>query len=694
MDERYRLSCDVGGTFTDLVAVHSEGTLRIAKASTTPERLISGLGATLDAAAEQLSVDRGRLLAATDLFVYATTQATNAVLEGKTARTALLVTEGFPDVLVRREGGSLHPYDFSRPSPPPYIPRRLTFEITERIDADGRIVRALDEAQARAVIERLGLLGVEAVAVCLLWSISDPRHELRLGELIEELLPGVPVTLSHRLNPIIREYRRASCTAIDASLKPLMQSHLREVERTLRDWGLSGELLAATSLGGLLPMRELIERPIYAARSGPSLAPVAGRYYAELEMGSADAIVCDTGGTSFDVGLVRDGAIVTTRETWLGEPFAGHLTGLSSVDVRSIGAGGGSIATVDAAGLLRVGPESAGADPGPACYGRGGTAPTVTDAALLLGYLDPDRFLGGRMKLDSDAASRVLEPIAERLGLSLPAAAHGVLTVANEHMVSAISEITISQGLDPRESPIVAGGGAAGLGIVEIARSLGLKHVIVPRTAGALSAFGAQCAEIVIESSRNCFARSDDFPHAEVSALLAELERDLDELSSELQGAQALRIDRSVDARYAHQAWELEVPVPEIGVGGADGLAALVASFHDAHERIFAVREPGQVIETMHWRVRLRAGPRDAATLTIPNRNGGGAPHPADHRLAYFPHTGPVSTPVFDGASLSAGSHVAGPALIAEPTTTIVLPPGSSASVSPHGNYRLSVDTP
>ena len=256
----------------------------------------------------------------------------------------------------------------------------------------------------REVVRSLEPAGVEAVAVSLLWSIANPEHELRLGALLEEELPGVPYTLSHRLNPIIREYRRTSGTAIDASLKPLMQEHLREIEAGLREAGFWGELVAASSFGGVLPMDRLIERPIFAARSGPSLAPVAGRLYSEHELAGSDAIVCDAGGTSFDVSVVRDGGIVFARETWLGAPFEGHLTGLASVDVRSIGAGGGSIAWLDPGGLLRVGPESAGADPGPACYGRGGDRPTVTDAAVVLGYLDPDRFLGGAMALDVDAA--------------------------------------------------------------------------------------------------------------------------------------------------------------------------------------------------------------------------------------------------------------------------------------------------
>jgi N-methylhydantoinase A len=288
------------------------------------------------------------------------------------------------------------------------------------------------------VLAQLRERGFEAVAVSLLWSIANAAHEERLGELIEAELPGVPYTLSHQLNPILREYRRASSTAIDASLKPLMQHHLGEMDRDLRAAGYRGEILVSTTIGGCLDIGGVRERPIHSVRSGPAMAPIAARHYSQLEKAADTVLVVDTGGTTFDVGLVRDGAIVNTQETWLGERFTGHMLGIPAVDVRSVGAGGGSIAWLDAGGLLRVGPQSAGADPGPACYGAGGVDPTVTDAALVLGYLDPEFFLGGRMRLDVAAARRALTGIAEPLGLSPEAAAFSLLAVANETMIHAI----------------------------------------------------------------------------------------------------------------------------------------------------------------------------------------------------------------------------------------------------------------
>src|ERR1700722_14776078 len=353
-----RTTCDIGGTFTDVVVRDTSGPMTIAKALTQPANLFDGLRAALVRAAAENGEPLGALLARASTFIFSTTQATNAILEGTTARTAFLCTEGFPDILVRREGGSLRPYDYSREFPAPYVPRRLTLEIPERIDAEGNVLLALDEAAALARLTDARALGVEAVSVCLLWSTANPAHELALGELIERELPSVPYSLSHRTNPIVREYRRASGTSIDASLKPLMQHHLPEIAAGLQSEGFAGELLAASSAGGVVPMSVLIDSPLWSVRSGPSLAPVAARTVAQAETGSADVIVCDTGGTSFAASLIRGGDLVFTAETWLGEPFAGHLTGLSSVDVRSIGAGGGSIAWVDPGGVLGGGPET------------------------------------------------------------------------------------------------------------------------------------------------------------------------------------------------------------------------------------------------------------------------------------------------------------------------------------------------
>ena len=470
----YRIAVDTGGTFTDVVIADDAGQLTVGKALTTAERTFEGFSGALANAGDIAGVPYERLLAETEMLIYGTTRSTNSIIEGKVAKTALLTTEGFPDTLLYRHGGKREPLNLAMEFPPPYIPRRLTFEIPERINSEGGVERELDEAAACAIIEALPRKRIEAVAVALLWSIVNPDHELRIGALIAEIMPGVPYTLSHQLNPIIREFPRTSSTAIDASLKPLMQSHLASFESDLRAAGCEGEVLISTSSGGVMHVDDVVAKPIYTVKSGPAMGPLAGIAYAGAEDQGDDVIIVDTGGTTFDVSLVRSGQVKYTRDTWLLGEWIGHNLGLSSVDVRSVGAGGGSTAWIDAGGLLRVGPQSAGARPGPACYGQGGEEPTVTDAAVVLGYIDPDYFLGGRMSLDVTAAASAIEKVAAPLKLSADEAASAVLTLAGEQMIKAIQEITVQDGVNPGESIIVAGGGAAGLNIIPIAPGAGL----------------------------------------------------------------------------------------------------------------------------------------------------------------------------------------------------------------------------
>ena len=688
----YRIAIDTGGTFTDLVLADERGGLVLGKSLTTYERIFVGIEGALKMAAEQAGASVADVLRDTDLVIYGTTHATNAIIERNTARTAFLVTEGFPDILVLREGGKLDPFNLSYPPIEPYVPRRLTFEIRERIDSEGQVVVALDEQHARETLRRVAERRVEAIAVCLLWSPANPAHEAALGRLIEAELPGVPYTLSSRLNPIIREYRRASSAAIDASLKPLMQRHLRDMEEDLRRAGFTGQLLVATSFGGVMHAGDVVQRPIFLVKSGPAMAPVAGRTYGEAEVGPRDLIVCDAGGTSFDVSLVHDRTITFTRETWLGSIFTGHITGMASVDVRSIGAGGGSIAWIDPGGLLRVGPQSARAEPGPACYGTGGVEPTVTDAALVLGYLDPNYFLGGRMRLDSGAAASAVAKVASRLGLEVKDAARAIMEVAGDHMVGAIKDITINQGIDPRESLLVAGGGAAGLNIVPIARELGCRQVLVPRTAGALSACGGQYSDIVSEFTQSRFAYTGEFPYESVNRVLAEITASMERLEAELRerGLKRFKREYFVEARYPYQVWELDVALPRGKFEGPSDLDAMIEAFHREHERVFAVKEPGQQVECIYWRGRLTAMLQGPPLSKVPAREAALPAARVRHPVFFAGHR-EVETPRYHGESLMPGMAVEGPAIIDEPTTTIVVYPGSRARVTELHNYLLEV---
>ncbi|KMS56799.1 hydantoinase/oxoprolinase family protein [Sphingobium cupriresistens] len=684
----YRIAVDTGGTFTDVVVADPLHNLTVNKALTDHSRVFNGIKEALGVTAAGLGVSLDDLLSDTSIFIYATTRATNAIIEGKTAKTAFLTTRGFKDTLVLREGGRPNAYDFSISYPAPYVPRRLSFELDERVDAEGNVIIALDEAQVREVLQQLKQRDIEAIGVSLLWSIANSDHERRVGELIAEELPGVPFTLSHSVNPVIREYRRASSAVIDASLKPLMQTHLKNLAIDLEAAGFKGELLAATSFGGVMSVEALGERPIYSTRSGPSMAPIAGKVYGHAELGARDVIICDTGGTSFDVSMIRDGDVVFTRETWLGERFLGHLTGLSSVDARSIGAGGGSIAWVDPGGLLRVGPQSAGSQPGPAAYGNGGELPTVTDAATVLGYLNPANFLGGRLKLDVDASRRALATVADPLGLSVEEAATGVMKIASEAMVQAVQEITVNEGVDPRECLMVAGGGAAGLNIAAVVKEIGAKHVLIPRTAGGLSACGAQFSDIISEYSATLLLDTRNFDFRRANDVLAGLDGQMDGVASDLEARGVLSIERRyfVEARYEGQAWELELPLRSNSFDGQSAVDQLIQDFHAVHERIFAVTDPGSPVEILFWKARLTAVVNKPSLVAS---NDGGTDAPRSRRTAHFEETGSVEIGSYDGPALRVGSRIAGPAVIEEPTTTIVVYPGMTAIVTSYRNYLI-----
>ena len=690
----YRISVDTGGTFTDVVVTDTAGRFTIGKALTDRKRAFASIAAGLEVAAEELGLQVPALLADTAMFLYGTTRATNGIVERKTARTAFLTTAGFPDILLLKEGGKSEPHNLQMEYPDPYVPRRLTFEVPERINAEGGVEMALDEAAVRALLSRCGERRIEAIAVCLLWSIANSAHELRVGELIEEVLPRIPYTLSHQLNPILREYRRASSTAIDASLKPLMQEYLLTLATDLRTAGYHNDILVSTSFGGVMHLSDVVQKPIYLVKSGPAMAPIAGLAYALAENLTRDIIVCDAGGTTFDVSLVRDGAVEFSRDTWLGPQWVGDNLGMASVAVHSIGAGGGSIAWVDSGGLLRVGPHSAGSEPGPACYARGGTQATVTDAAVVLGYIDPAHFLGGRMQLDEAAARRAIEPLAQGLGESVERAAFAILTVANETMIEAIKELTINEGINPAESILVAGGGAGGLGAMPIAAELGCRTVLVPRTAGALSASGMQFSDIITEAGAAKLTSTEQFDFVGVNGALADIDARLDTFAARLRERGITQVSKRyfVEARYRFQVWELEIEVARNHFAGAADVAALIEEFHRVHERVFAITDVGQAVECLNWRGRLIASV-DAPSLE-PTRSADGSEAVADRRRpAYFGRGGAVETPVYLGERLPAGAVIAGPAIIEEPTSTLVVHPGASARVSAGGRYILTPPT-
>ena len=684
-----RFAIDTGGTFTDLMVFSDAGVLSMHKASTTPKDPVAGVLDSLRMAAEAAKEPLQSYLARGELLMHGTTHAINAIVTGSTARTAFITTAGHPDTLVIREGGRMEPFNFTIAYPEPYVPRALTYEVPERMTVNGWAKTLLDEAAVIEVLEQIKAAKAEAIGVCFLWSVVNPAHELAVGALIEWHLPGIPYTLSHKINPSIREYRRAISTCIDASLKPIMGAYMRGLESRLREAGFNGRVLVVTSQGGVMDAAHAAEAPVHLINSGPSMAPVAAKAYAEA--GDTETlIVGDTGGTTFDVSLVRRGRIPRSRETWLGQPFRSHMTGMPSVDVKSIGAGGGSIAWVDAGGLLDVGPISAGAVPGPVCYRRGGTRPTVTDAAVALGFIDAEFFLGGKMSLDKQGAiDAIKRDVADPLKCDVETAAEAIMSLATEHMVQAIMDITVNQGIDPSEATFVAGGGAAGLNCVAIARRLGCRRVLVTEAGAALSASGALISDLSAHYQAMFHTLSESFDQAGVNRVLQTL---LDECAdfakSAGAGTAATQIDWSCEARYIEQAWEIEVPLRKGRFENAQDTAALVDDFHQMHQDKFAVSDPHAPIETVTWNaeVRCRIGSNEPGRLapdyraeTLPSR-----------RVRYV-GAGWVNSKVYRLEAIPSGVTIHGPAIIESDFTSIVIEPSSNAVRDTMGNLVIDV---
>ncbi len=684
-----RFAVDTGGTFTDLIVEDDENGLHMFKASTTPDDPIRGVLDSLQVAADDFELSLADLLGKADLFIHGTTHAINAIVTGNTAKTAFLTTEGHRDILVFREGGRMEPFNFTVPYPQPYIPRALSYEVPGRILADASEKKPLDEGRVVEILNELKAKEVEAVAVCLLWSIINPAHEDRVGELIEQHLPGVPYTLSHVLNPSLREYRRASSAAIDASLKPQMSAYMRNLTGRLTEAGFDGRTLIVTSQGGMMDASDIAEQPIHLINSGPSMAPVSGRYFAREDEGSDTAVIADTGGTTYDVSLVRRGRIPWTRETWIGQPYRGHMTGFPSVDVKSIGAGGGSIAWVDDGGMLHVGPQSAGAVPGPACYGQGGDKPTVTDASLVLGYLDPEFFLGGNMSLDLDASrDAIIREVATPMNLSLEDAAAAVISIATENMVQAIVDITVNQGIDPRDAILIGGGGAAGINSTAIGRRLGSERVIIPEVGAALSAAGAMMSDLHAQYTRTFFATSEGFDADGVNGILDVLEASCNSfIDGPGQGSIDQTIEFFAEARYPEQVWEIEVPLASRRFESDADVQALVQEFHKVHEDIFAINDPNSGVEVVGWtasvKCRLREGESGSLAARDLKTSVDGT------RKVYFSGHGHVDATVRRFEAMKQGEVLAGPAIIESPFTTVVVDPGATAERRASGSVSI-----
>ncbi len=683
----YHVCIDIGGTFTDCLVSDDKGRIAIFKVPTTPGEFEKGFIEVLGVAAEGLGLPPRDFVAQIDIIVHGSTVSTNALVERKTARAGLIVNHGHADILTLREGPRKGAFEWRLDYPEPYVPRKLTRTVRGRIDVRGRELVPLCVDDVHAAADHFRRQEVQSIAVGLLWSVANPSHELRVREILGGLLPNVPVTLSHEINPIPREYRRIIAAAIDASISPIIRNYVQSLQDALAVAGFNGELLLANCLGGMMPPAEMMRRPIYSVMSGPTLAPIA----ALALTAERDVIVGDMGGTSFDVSALRDHQVIIAPESKIND----DLLGIPKVDVRSIGAGGGSIAYVDAGGLLHVGPLSAGARPGPACYALGGTDATVTDANVVLGILDPDFFLGGRIKLDRSLAERAVDRIAQRLGVGREEAAHAITTTSNHNMVAAIEEITVREGINPRDSFFVCGGGGTPCHIAEMADILGLKRYLIPRFVAGLSAFGGLISDLRWEENGTLHTSSRKFEFDRVNDLLSRLHENGNAFMHAAGVPKEMRrFEYAFFGRYEYQSWEIEVRFdpPAAGLTGSDRVT-LVEAFHQMHERIYSIRSDNDIVEFTTWKVRAIGGRGGSdlwrshvLDLQI------GKTQPKGTRGVYMRENGVTQQlPVYDAHALNCGAQIAGPCLIDASTFTAFLARDHVGTMDRYGNLAVEV---
>lgn len=686
----FRVGVDIGGTFTDFTVVDDRGAITLYKEPTTPDEPTRAIERGLAAVAERMGLSQVELLDRTRLFVHGTTIATNQVIQRNGPVVGLLCTEGFRDVLYLRDGFKPERFNIRLAHPREFVDRALRLGVPGRIGPDGAVRTPLDEDAVRAAAASFREQGVQAVAVAFLWSIVNPAHEQRAAELLAEELPGVHVLTSAEVLPEIREWERTSATVLSAYIAPGIDEYLRRLERILADAGLERRALIMQINGGCAAVEEILDRPVYALGSGPAAAPSAALHDA-LPLGIRDLITVDMGGTSFDVALIRDGRPAMSRSIQVDmQPI-----GVTAVDVHSIAAGGGSIAHVDDGGMLAVGPRSAGAVPGPACYGAGGERPTVTDANVVLGYLDPETFLGGRRRLDAEQAHAAVErDVATPLGLDVVEAAAGIIRVVTENMVSAIRAVSIERGIDPRGYTLVCGGGAGGLHVARLARELGMAQVLIPRAAGTLCSFGMTVTDVRHDHVRPLHATSETVDHGRLDALFGELEQEAREsLARDGFTPEQIVLEREVDARYQGQVYELTVPVPASARFGPEEVAAIAAGFHEEHRRQFTYSRPEMAVEFLHWRV-VAAGRIPAARPPVATPQESVA-ETTGTRAAYVPEQGAMAqVAVIAAEALVPGAVAEGPAVIASDTTTVLLNPGDRLTVMHDGTLVIDVDRP
>ena len=684
-----RLGVDIGGTFTD-VALEAGGRRFISKVLTTPE---APERAVIDAIRAVLR-EAGLAPADLAIVIHGTTLATNAIIERKGARTALVTTEGFRDTVAIRHENRFEQYDVNIDLPPPLVPRRWRFVVPERIDARGRILTPLDEGAVERVAADLAEREIESVAIGFLHSFTNPAHEERTRDILAARLPGVTFTLSSEVSPEMREYERFSTACANAYVQPMMGRYLASLERRLREEGVGCPLFLMLSGGGLTTVETAIRFPVRLVESGPAGGAIFASHIAR-QCGLDKVLSYDMGGTTAKICLIDDFQPQTSRAFEVARIYrfkkgSGLPLRIPVIEMVEIGAGGGSIARVDRLKRITVGPDSAGADPGPACYGRGGGAPTVTDADLVLGRIDPAGFSGGRMRLDRDAAETALgEGVAAVLDLALPLAAFGVSEIVDENMANAARVHAIESGKDARGRTLIAFGGAAPLHAARMADKLGLDRVLIPSNAGVGSAVGFLRAPIAYEIVRSQLQRLDAFDAAAANELLAAMREEAEAIVRLGAPDVALIETRAAFMRYRGQGHEIAVPLP-VRAYRDDDAGELLAAFEEAYRRLYSRVIPGVEVEVLSWVLLLSAPMPDepAAAAREPAKT---RPEPVRRRAVFDPDSADfIEVAIHERAALSAGAVVAGPAVIVEDETSTVVSRGFDAYINRFGYIELT----
>ncbi len=677
----YKVGIDVGGTFTDFLLMDRQGRTSVHKELSTPfdpsRAVMSGLAALAALRASAFE----RFVRDIELVVHGTTVTTNAVLTGNTARTGLLATRGFRDALEMRRGVREEMYNNRYHPPPPIVPRYLRLPVTERVDAEGDIVTPLRQEDVASAVEEFRKQNVEAVAICFLHAHANRTNEEAAARLVRAALPHAYVSASWEVLPQVRYYERTSTSVLNAGVGPILARYLASLTSKLDGAGFAGTLLIMQSNGGVAAPSTVSRLAAMTLLSGPAAAPAAG-----LALGYKDFISVDMGGTSFDAALVRGGQPAVTTSGTVNR----YALALPSMEINTIGAGGGSIAWIDDGGLLRMGPQSAGADPGPACYGSGGVEPTCTDANLVLGYLSAEYFAGGRIKLDVQAAkAAIAERISKRLGMEVVEAAYGMYQVINVNMASAIREISVKKGYDPREFPLVCAGGAGPIHGAAIAAELGIRRVVVPRDSSIFCAAGMLRTDLKHDFVRSCAQALPKGKDARVTRLLAEMEREARAtLKAEGIAPAAQRLVYSADLRYLGQYHEVNV---DVAAKRLQDWAAIRERFHARHDALYgySLREEGTPVELLNLRLTGIGLTRKPALGREPRRPASCQPAFKGKRNVYLGARF-SAVPVYDGDRLGHGNRLAGPAIIESINTTVVVPRGWRAQYDGLGSCVLT----